>query len=81
MTKPYRRFGGSGRLQLIFEPQKQSQQVNRPVRITSVVIVAVASTLLPVASSGARGQEVVNVAKGQQDVLFAFDDVSIEATR
>ena len=55
--------------------------MNRPVRITSVVIVAVASTLLPVASSGARGPEVVNVAKGQQDVLFAFDDVSIEATR
>ena len=81
VTKPYRRFGGSGRLQLIFEPQKQSQQVNRPVRITSVVIVAVASTLLPVASSGARGPEVVNVAKGQQDVFFAFDDVSIEATR
>lgn len=51
------------------------------MRIASVVIVAVASTLSSVASSGVRGQEVVNDLDGKQDVLFAFDDVSIEATR
>ena len=51
------------------------------MRTASIVIVAVASTLPSVASFGARGQEVVNHLDGKQDVLFAFDDVSIEATR
>ena len=51
------------------------------MRIASVVIVAAASALLSVASSGARSQEDVNDQKGKQDVLFAFDDVSIEGTR
>ena len=57
------------------------QQLKMFVQVPSVVMAAAAIVLLGVAPCATRGQEVVDYPDDRQDVLFSFDDVSIEATR